>query len=210
LICAYSSSLYGHEQTGFSRRSSGKQIATGLYSVSARKNSQNEIRTGLPDVLPAVWRFAFSMSGRADVADDLVQATCVRAIEKAEQFRRGSNLRAWCFTICRSIWLNEVRAQAVRKTGGLDTPEINDIADLAPTQEANIFALQVVHQVMCLPEAIRATVLLVYVEQFTYKEAAEMLDIPIGTVMSRLASARAKLAPLNQTESLASQSGTQK
>lgn len=118
------------------------------------KKAHHEVQTGLSDVLPAVWRFAFSMSGRADVADDVVQATCVRAMEKADQFQSGSNLRAWCFTICRSIWLNEVRAQAVHKTGGLDTPEINDIADLAPTQEANIFALEIVHQVMCLPEAI--------------------------------------------------------
>lgn len=103
-------------------------------------------------------------------------------------------MQAWLFTICRSIWLNDLRKAAIRKSGSLIGTE--DIADLISPSETNIFARQVLSHVMSLPEAQRETVLLVYVEECTYRETAAVLDVPIGTVMSHLAAARKKLAPL--------------
>ncbi|MEO0358076.1 MAG: RNA polymerase sigma factor [Pseudomonadota bacterium] len=149
-------------------------------------------------LIPGLWRFALSLSGSPDMADDLVQSTCLRAIEKQDQYQTGTKLQAWVFTICRSIWLNELRRAAVRKTGSLSGAE--DIADLLPSSETNIFAREVLTNVMSLPEAQRETVLLVYVEEFTYREAASVLDVPIGTVMSRLAAARKKLGPMQDSE----------
>jgi len=116
------------------------------------------------------------------------------SLEKADQLLDDSKPIAWFLTICRSIWLNQLRSQKIRAAQSLDsTPEV-ELSALNPSAEANIFASEVFTKVMGLPEAQRETVLLVYVEGFTYREAAGMLGIPIGTVMSRLAAARRKLA----------------
>ncbi len=92
------------------------------------------------------------------------------------------------------LWLNELRSRKVREGGGLVPTEETPLADSSPTTEVNIFARQVLSKIQGLPEAQRVAVLLVYVEGYSYRECAEMLDIPIGTVMSRLAAARVKLA----------------
>ena len=84
-------------------------------------------------------------------------------------------------------------------TGVLPVEEL-DLPDMKPDAEMNIFASHVVEHVMALPDAQRAAVLLVYVEGFSYREACEILDIPIGTIMSRLSTARQKLAHLNDDE----------
>lgn len=88
------------------------------------------------------------------------------------------------------IWLNERRAAVVRRGGGLQPVEEVEIPDTSISAETNIFVRQVLQTIYELPEAQRACVLLVYVEGFKYAEAAEILDIAIGTVMSRLATAR--------------------
>jgi RNA polymerase sigma-70 factor, ECF subfamily len=92
------------------------------------------------------------------------------------------------------VWLNELRSQAVRRGGGLVAVEDIDIEDRNPTPEANIFAREVLRALGGLPEVLRSTVLMVYGEGFSYREAADILDIPVGTVMSRLSAARQKLS----------------
>lgn len=146
---------------------------------------------------PALWRFALSLSGRPDVADDLVQSTILRAMEKHAQFDGTGNLTAWAMTICRSIWLNQLRASTIRAAQSLEVTDDVALTSLLPNAESNIFATEVFTSVMHLPEAQRETVLLVYVEGFWYSEAAKILDVPIGTIMSRLSAARQKLAHLN-------------
>lgn len=165
--------------------------------MSFGKKSSASLQDALTEHLPRVWRFALSLSGKPDVADDLTQATCLRALEKQHQADPDRPVIGWLLTICRSIWLNELRAQSVRKTGGLETAKADDLVDQTLDPEMNIFASQVYTKVMGLPEAQRATVELVYVQQFTYSEAAEILEIPMGTVMSRLSTARRTLAALN-------------
>ncbi|MEM1383804.1 MAG: RNA polymerase sigma factor [Pseudomonadota bacterium] len=165
-----------------------------------RKDKAADLRARIVPLLPGVWRFALSLSGRPDIADDLTQDTCLRALERAHQWRENQALAGWLLIICRSIWLNEVRAQTVRKTGGMTSAKAHDLVDQTVGPETRLFANQVFARVMELPEAQRATVMLVYVQQFTYSEAAEILGIPIGTVMSRLSTARAALATLNDTQ----------
>ena len=99
----------------------------------------------------------------------------------------------------RSIWFNELRAQRIRAGKGLVDPEGVLVTDGERQVETNIFAAQVLKQVLGLPEAQRETLLLVYVEGLTYQEAARVLDVPVGTVMSRLAAARRKLSPLHKS-----------
>jgi len=157
---------------------------------------RNEVREGLERLLPRLWRYALVLSRSNDVADDLVQATCVRAIERAGQFTPGTKLDRWLFAILRSIWLNEIRSRRIREGGGFVDAEEALSFDGAHAIETNILAAEVLKAIGRLPEAQRETVLMVYGEGYTYAEAAEALGVPIGTVMSRLAAARAALGGL--------------
>ncbi|WEO92345.1 RNA polymerase sigma factor [Serratia proteamaculans] len=131
------------------------------------------------------------LSHRRDVADDLVQATCVRALERAAQFAVGTRMDRWLFAILHSIWLNEIRAQHIRQGQGfVDVDELTGVEN----SEDPIWANEVMQRVNRLPEAQRNTLFLVYVEELSYREAAEVLGVPIGTIMSRLAAARLRLA----------------
>lgn len=155
------------------------------------------MRKGLPEIAPRLWRYCLVLSGRRDVADDLAQSACLRAIEKAHQFQPGTHLDRWVFRIAQRIWLNDLRAKAVRRGTGVvsihDTELPEAVTGTIMSAESNIFVTEVLSQVAALPEAQRETVMLVYIEGFSYKDAAEILDIPIGTIMSRLAAARGKL-----------------
>lgn len=164
--------------------------------------SHKFVRENMGAIYPRLWRYAVALSGRRDWGDDLAQTTCVRALDKAEQFEVGTHLDRWMFRMCQRIWLNELRARKVRTGGGLMPIEEVDLADSTPGTEVNILARQVLTEVNALPEGQRQSVLLVYVEGFSYKEAAEIMEIPVGTVMSRLAGARKKLNVLmaNQAE----------
>src|ERR1700684_1197829 len=80
--------------------------------------SRREVRAGLEPCLARLWRYALVTSRARDAAEDLVQATCLRAIERADQFVPGTRLDRWLFAILRSIWLNELRSRRVRAGGG--------------------------------------------------------------------------------------------
>jgi RNA polymerase sigma-70 factor, ECF subfamily len=133
------------------------------------------------------------LSKARDAADDLVQATCLRAIERSDQFVPGTRVDRWLFAILRSIWLNEIR---IREGGGLVDAEDALISDGAREMETNITASTVLRAIGGLPETQRETILLVYADGYSYAEAAAALGVPIGTIMSRLAAGRAALAKL--------------
>lgn len=156
--------------------------------------SEEHIRAGLSQHLTRLWRYGVVLSRQRDVADDLVQATCVRALERAAQFTPGTRLDRWLFAILHSIWLNEVRSRRVRMGQGFVDAGESLVFDGAQETETHILAGQVLRRVQALPEAQRTVVFLAYVEGLSYREVAEILEVPIGTVMSRLAAARAKLA----------------
>ena len=120
----------------------------------------------------------------------------MRAIERADQFSPGTRLDSWLFVILRSIWLNEIRARRIREGGGFVSAEDALSVDGVRMIETNILAAEVLTAISRLPEAQREMLLLVYGEGYTYAEAASTLGIPIGTVMSRLATARSALAGL--------------
>ncbi|KWV40776.1 MULTISPECIES: RNA polymerase sigma factor [Rhizobium] len=166
----------------------GKIVAEALIA------SEADIKSGLADNLLRLWRYGLVLSHRRDVADDLVQQTCVRALERVEQFETGTRLDRWLFSILHSIWLNEIRSQRVRLGQGFVDADEALVVDGARDAETHLMANQVLRLVNALPDAQRAAVFLAYVEGLSYKEVASVLDIPIGTVMSRLAAARAKIA----------------
>ncbi len=156
--------------------------------------SEADIRSGLTEHLARLWRYGLVLSHQRDVADDLVQATCVRALERADQFVAGTRLDRWLFSILHSIWLNEIRARRVRQGQGFVDADETLSFDGARDTETHVMANQVLKQVNALPDAQRSAVFLAYVEGLSYREVAAILDVPIGTVMSRLAAARAKLS----------------
>ena len=153
----------------------------------------DEVRSGLEAHLARLWRYALMLSGARDVADDLVQATCLRAIERADQFQSGTRLDRWLFSILRSIWLNEIRSRRVRAGQGAVDASETLVLDGAREIETNTSAAQVLARLGKLPQPQREAVLLVYVEGYSYREAAELFGVPIGTIMSRLAAARLAL-----------------
>jgi RNA polymerase sigma-70 factor, ECF subfamily len=158
--------------------------------------SRLEVRAGLQSSLARLWRYALVLSKARDAADYLVQATCLRAIERAEQFIPGTRIDRWLFAILRSIWLNEIRSQRIREGGGFVDAEDALISDGVREMEANITASAVLRAISRLPGAQRETILLVYAEGYSYAEAATAFGVPIGTIMSRLAAGRAALAKL--------------
>ncbi|HVY19936.1 MAG TPA: RNA polymerase sigma factor [Bauldia sp.] len=162
--------------------------------MAARDN--DAVMSGLAAELARLWRYGLVLSGNRDTAEDLVQATCVRALERSDQFQPGTRLDRWLIAILRSIWLNEVRSRKVRQGQGLVDADAVLVFDGVRETETNIFAAQVLREVQSLPEMQREAVYLVYVEGLTYREAADTLAVPIGTIMSRLAAARARLAGL--------------
>lgn len=161
------------------------------------------VSAGLKENLNRLWRYGLVLSGNRDAAEDLVQATCVRALERSSQFQAGTHVDRWLFTILSSIWKNELRSQKIRQGSGFVDAEEALVSDGAKQVETNIFAAQVLREIQELPEVQRTTVFLVYGEGLTYQEAADTLDVPVGTIMSRLASARTKLGQLNDAASSA-------
>jgi RNA polymerase sigma-70 factor (ECF subfamily) len=117
-------------------------------------------------------------------------------LERAEQFQIGTRLDRWLMTILHSIWLNDLRSQRIRQGQGFVDAEAVLVTDGLGTAEARVLANETIRQVQALPGAQRETVFLAYVEEMTYRETADVLGIPIGTVMSRLAAARMALAAM--------------
>ncbi|WP_338549329.1 RNA polymerase sigma factor [Roseovarius phycicola] len=135
-----------------------------------------------------------ALTGQRALGDDLAQMTCLRALEKADQFTPGTHLDRWLFVMARRLWLNELRRDAIRQTESFSANADDQHPAEIPSTETNIMAREVFQKMNALPEAQRVTALLVFVEGYTYAETADMLDIPPGTVMSRISAARKTLA----------------
>ncbi len=139
--------------------------------------------------IPRLRRYARALAGDRTAADDLVQDTLERAWSKLHLYRRGTDLRAWLFTVMHNVYVNQLRA--ARPTAPLadEMPELSQ----AP-QEIDALALRDIDAaIRRLPPDQRQVLLLVALEEMSYGEAAGVLGVPIGTVMSRLARAREKL-----------------
>lgn len=156
-------------------------------------SNQVDIRGELPLYLARLWRYGLVLSRKRDVAEDLVQATCLRALEKSSQYVPGTRLDRWLFAILHSVWVNQVRAMHLTQQQNIDDLD-RQAFQVSDSDADHLWAQQVRERINGLPEAQRNTVFLVYVEGFTYQEAAETLAVPIGTIMSRLANARQVLA----------------
>jgi RNA polymerase sigma-70 factor, ECF subfamily len=161
-----------------------------VQNSQAKSNDFSEKLVGL---LPRLRRFALSLCRNSSTADDLVQSACVRAMSARDSWQEGTNFDAWMFRILRNLWLDQLRHRKV--TGHeTDVDEAEHLSAPDADGEQVLFLQQVRSAMAALPDDMREVVSLVCVEELSYREAAEILDVPVGTVMSRLARARVKLA----------------
>ncbi len=145
--------------------------------------------------LPNLRRFALSLCRSKDTADDLVQITVERAFAGRAGFDPTTRLDAWLFRILRNAWIDMVRRNKTRGTeiDIADAPDARSV-DGEKTVETSLMLQSARAAIDRLPPDQREVIVLICVEELTYREAAEILAIPIGTVMSRLARARIAIA----------------
>lgn len=147
-------------------------------------------------LLPRLRRFARGLTGSEEEADDLVQAACERAIQRIGQWQPGTRLDSWMFRIMQNLWIDAIRVGKLRGSHlSLVDPEGQKAPGMDGEQATmNRLTLEAVRRgVQRLPPDQRSVLLLVCVEGCSYKETAETLGIPVGTVMSRLSRARLAL-----------------
>lgn len=156
------------------------------------------VRGDLVALLPRLRRFAFTLCGNRHDADDLVQTACEKALSRLDQFQEGTRLDSWMFRIVQTTFLDSVRQGLAADPEILE--RVSDEGRAARQANAALHLAKVRQAVSELPEDQRSVLALVAIEGFSYREAADVLDIPQGTVMSRLSRARARLASLAVAE----------
>jgi RNA polymerase sigma-70 factor (ECF subfamily) len=159
---------------------------------------------GLPQLIDAhyegLYRYAYRLSGSAADAEDLTQETFGKALAHLPQLREPDRAKAWLFRILRNLYLHRVRDQKRHRVVPLDA--VGDLPQRdAEPEMPEIDPAKLQQALNELDEAFRTPVILFYFEDFSYRDIAEQMELPIGTVMSRLARAKAhlrtRLAPAN-------------
>lgn len=157
----------------------------------------SEIGAALVELLPRLRRYALSLCRAAELADDLVQSACERALATASM-PGDAPFDAWMFRILRNQWFDRLRRQ---RTEGVQV-NVNEQVNLqsavgSDEAETRIMLERVREAIEQLPDEQREALMLVCVEELSYGDAARVLEVPIGTVMSRLSRARTRLARLS-------------
>lgn len=156
-------------------------------------HTDEALRAEIVELLPRLRRFARALAGNVNDADDLVQMGIERALARAGQWRRDLPVAGWMFGIVRNAWIDEVRSRvrqhrifAPEALGEHIADPAGDQAQLLPVQQA----------LSRLPDEQREVIGLVLIEGLSYKEAADIVGVPVGTITSRLARAREALQRL--------------
>ena len=164
--------------------------------------------SALVNILPALRRYALFLSGNTHEADDLVNDCAVRVLTSKASFDQSRSIRPWAFKILRNLFLDTQKSGHRRAHFPID--DIASFADESTAQKLNdsIELKETLSAIMSLPPASRDILVLVAVEGFSYNEAAECLNLPLGTVMSRLSRARKQLVELlSESTNSTNQSG---
>jgi RNA polymerase sigma-70 factor (ECF subfamily) len=154
-----------------------------------------EIYRNIEAEIPRLRRYARALARDVATADDLVQDCLARALGKLHLWQEGTDLRAWLFTILHNQYVNQVR-RAVREGAAVGLSETEPMLTRAPQQGKRLELRDLERAVAKLPEEQRSVILLVGLEGMRYEEVAEVLDVPVGTVRSRLSRGRDALRRL--------------
>lgn len=172
-------------------------LAKGHLAVGAIAKMEDGVRRDLIAFLPRLRRFALGLTGSRAEGDDLVQATCERAIRNIDRWTPGTRLDTWLFRIARNLFLNEQRSRRRRGPSVPLEPFADRYALDGERGALSGLTLRLVWlRLRELPEEQRTALLLITVEGLGYREAADVLGLPVGTVTSRLARARMTLRSL--------------
>ena len=153
--------------------------------------SPRDLNEELVTLLPRLRRFARALARNVHDADDLVQLTIERALTRAEQLKRDSPLVNWMFGILRNAWIDELRTRARNQRVFASESAGQDVGDPGQSDQAELLSVQ--DALARLPQDQRLAVALVLIEGLSYKEAAHVMEVPIGTLTSRLARGREAL-----------------
>ena len=157
-------------------------------------DQSSSFESELAELLPRLRRFAHSLSRNSADADDLTQATVERALRSREQWQRGTRLDSWSYRIMRNLWIDTARSTSRRAVHEAPEDEGSTIGeDPRDAMDAAVDLKRIMRAMGKLPDEQREIVALILVEGFGYREVSEMLDLPIGTVSSRLVRGRTAL-----------------
>jgi RNA polymerase sigma-70 factor, ECF subfamily len=159
------------------------------------RKMMNDFHHRLEREIPRLRRYARALTRNAVRADDLVQETLVRALYKEHLWQPGTDLRAWLFTIMHNQNVNEIR-RAIRDDTTVDLENCSAILTATTDPTASRQLRELDHALAQLPEEQRQVILLVGLEGMSYEDAAAILDVPIGTIRSRLSRGREALRKL--------------
>lgn len=154
----------------------------------------DEFKALLTDVVPHLRAYARSLSGNRDFSDDLVQEALLKAWAARQRFEAGTNMRAWTFIILRNVFLSQMRRN--KFVGDWDELASDRVLSMSGQQDDQINLADVQRGLNALPDAQREALILVGAGGFSYEEAAEICDVAIGTIKSRVARARSALEKL--------------
>jgi len=168
----------------------------GLTYLSRRTASvpAGEVHRRMVDILPRLRRFIWSLTNGAELSDDLVQETCLRALAHLDQWQPGSRLDSWMFRIARNLWIDQRRAERFRG----EPVELDVVAHLLSYDgellaENRIILEQLKRDIAALSAEQRNVIQFVWFHGLSYKETGRILNLPPGTVMSRMARVRGAL-----------------
>jgi len=166
-------------------------VATTVVRSKGMDSSGEDLRDHIIELLPRLRRFARSLARNTQDADDLVQITAERALAHAGQLRPDHSVAGWLFGILRNAWIDEGRSRR-RRESLLEPEDIAErVGDPAAAADQELLCLQ--DALSRLPEEQHLAVALVLIEGFSYKEAASIMGVPVGTLTSRLARGREAL-----------------
>jgi RNA polymerase sigma factor (sigma-70 family) len=156
--------------------------------------SSETFESELTQLLPRLRRFAFALSRNGADADDLAQTTVERALRSRDQWQPGTRLDSWLYRIMRNLWIDTVRARGRRDRHEAPADAAKDVGDdPREAMHASMELQRAMSAMERLPDEQREVVALILIEGFGYREVSEMLDLPIGTVSSRLVRGRMAL-----------------
>jgi RNA polymerase sigma-70 factor (ECF subfamily) len=152
---------------------------------------QRNVQKLVDEYYESLYRYAYRLAGCAAEAEDLTQETFCKAQVNLGQLRDLGRAKAWLFRILRNVYLHKARAEKNHRLVSLEN--LNDLPERQPDPQPLVDPEQLQQALNELPEVFRTPIILYYFDDFSYRDIAEQMDLPLGTVMSRLARAKAYL-----------------
>ncbi len=162
-----------------------------MFRLFKKEESRKSFEEHLLDHADSLYNFAYRLTRNREEAEDFVQEASLKGFNSYHKFAEGTNFKAWMFTIVRNIFINEYRKKS-REPFKVNYEEVENFISLPEFTgfEEELFSESLQRSLGQLPEELRTTLMLFYVEELSYKEIAEVMSCPVGTVMSRLFMAR--------------------